>query len=628
MFSEIADIEQRRNTIKERFHDRDRAMDMIQLVRHGDIDRLFPDLFSDDIPKSVVANLVDIAARDLAEVMAPLPSLACASGNMRSDADRMRASRKNKIGYNYWNQSQLERQMYDFADSYNSHGFAVFVVEPDFECMQPKMRVENPMGCYYSLDRWGACTEYVKELTATAGELAALYPEYRGQILSIGEGKRRRENNSWLTIVRYMDKDRTVIYLPECNNLALATAANPCKRVPVAIMERFDLQGVPRGQFDDVLWVQLARSLMAIYQLQAADKSVNAPIALPDDVTEVSVGPDAVLRTSNPGAIQRVRLDVPRDSWMLADQLDKESKMGARYPDARTGGVKGSIITGRGVEAMMGTFDTQIKTFQVLAKQALETATSLCFELDAYLWPNMRKKINGTMSGKSYELEYVPARDIGDNYTTQVTYGFAAGMTPSQAIVTLLQLRGDKLIQRDTFRRALPFDVDPDEEQRGLDVEELEEGLKQGFMAMMQGIGPMMAQGADVQHVLMAAATAIETRQKGKPLHVAITEAMQPPKQPEQEGPPGPGEVAANQPPDGGGAPGAGPGPGGGPEDSGAVGQPGSGIRPSGLPQGVAPGQAGMGPGGMPGILSLISGMKNGKANNEASVMRKLPIGA
>jgi hypothetical protein len=627
VYSEIADIESRRNTIKERFSDRDRAMDMIQLVRHGDIDRLFPDLFSDDIPKSVVANLVDIAARDLAEVMAPLPNLACASGNMRSDADRLRASRKNKIGYNYWNKSQLERQMYDFADSYNTHGFAAFVVEADFDCMTPKIRVENPMGLYYSLNRWGECVEYIKETTATAGELAALYPEFRGQILSQGQDKRRRENNSWLTIVRYMDKDRTVIYLPECNNLPLASASNPCKRVPVAIMERFDLQSVPRGQFDDVLWVQLARSLMAIYQLQAADKSVNAPIALPDDVTEVSVGPDAVLRTSNPQAIQRVRLDVPRDSWMLSDQLDRESKMGARYPDARTGGVKGSIITGRGVEAMLGTFDTQIKTFQVLARQALETATALCFELDAYLWPNMRKKINGTMSGKSFEMEYVPARDIGDNYTTQVTYGFAAGMTPSQAIVTLLQLRGDKLIQRDTFRRALPFDVDPDEEQRGLDVEELEEGLKQGFMAMMQGIGPMMAQGADVQQVLMAAATAIETRQKGKPLHVAIQEAMKPPEAPPEEaqaaGPPG-GDQAGGP---------AASSPGGGPDDTGepnmgAVGQPGSGIRPSGLPQGVAPGQAGMGPGGMPGILSLISGMKNGKANSEASVMRKLPIGA
>lgn len=615
MFSKtITDIEAKRRQLKERFVERDRAMDMIQVVRHGDIDRLFPDLFSDDIPKSVVANLVDVAARDLAEVMAPLPNLACSAGNMRTDADRRKAALKNKIGHNYWAKSRLESGMFDFADSYNSFGFAAFVVEPDMKGYCPRIRVENPTGVYYSRDRWGNVVEYVKETCATAGELAALYPEFRGRILSMGSDRKQREGSSWLTIVSYRDAERTVVYLPECGDLILAEAANPLSRVPVAIMERFDLGRVPRGQFDDVVWVQLARSLMALYQIQAADKSINAPIAMPDDVTEVGIGPDAVLRTQNPQAIQRVRLDVPRDSWMLSEQLDRESKMGARYPDARTGGVKGSIITGRGVEAMLGTFDTQIKTFQVLATEALELATSLCFEMDVVLWPNMRKTINGTMSGKSFEVTYVPARDIQQNWSVSVTYGFAAGMTPSQAIVTLLQLRGDRLIQRDTFRRALPFDVDPDEEQRGLDVEEMESGLLQGFLSTLQGIGPMMAQGGDVMQVLTAASTAISARQKGRPLHEAIVEAFTPPEpEPTEELPPEgmPGEEG--MPPGGEGMEGLPPG-----------------MSPDGRQRGVAPGQAGQPPGGMPSIMSLIAEMK-GKTgstpNMQAGVLRKIPTG-
>lgn len=614
MSNTIVEIEERRRQIRDRFLDRDQAMDMIQLVRHGDIDRLFPDLFSDDIPKSVVANLVDVAARDLAEVMAPLPNLACSSGNMKTDADRARSARKNKIGSYYWRKSRLETQMFEFADSYNSYGFAVFVVEPDVPMQMPKIRVENPMGCYYGRNRWGEVTEFVKEWQATAGELADTFPEFRGQILSLGSGKKMREGSSWLTLVRYMDKDKTVIYLPECNNVMLAMARNPISRIPVHVVERFDLGNVPRGQFDDVIWVQLARSLMALYQLQAADKSINAPIAMPDDVTEVNIGPDAVVRTANPAAVQRVRLDVPRDSWMLSDQLDRESKVGARYPDARTGGVKGSIITGRGVEAMLGTFDTQIKTAQVLFAQALEEVTSRCFEMDTALWPNLRKTISGTMSGKSFELTYVPNRDIGPNTSCAVTYGFAAGMTPSQAIVTLLQLRGDKLIQRDTFRRSLPFDVDPDEEQRGLDVEELEEGLKQGFMALMQGLGPMMAQGGDVQTILMAAAKAIEDRTKGKPLHIAIQEALKPPPPP-----------AADAPMAGPQADGQGP-----PQAEGDQGQPPPGMQDNGLMRGVAPGQAGLPPGGMPAVMSLIAEMKGrtgSTPNLQAGIMRKVPIG-
>lgn len=606
MNQSIVKIEERRRQLRDRFVERDRAMDMIKLVRAGDIDRLFPDLFSDDIPKSVVANLIDVAARDLAEVMAPLPNLACASGNMKTDADRARSSRKNKIGQYYWTKSRLEIGMFDFADSYNSYGFGAFVIEPDFARECPVIRVENPCGLYYGRDRWGEVTEAVKEWRATAGELADMFPEHRAQILSLGEGKKHREGSSWLTLVRYMDARQTVVYLPECNNCVLAEAANPISRIPMVVVERFDLANVPRGQFDDVIWVQLARSLMALYQLQAADKSINAPIAMPDDVTEMPIGPDSVLRTQNPSAVQRVKLDVPRDSWMLSEQLDRETKAGARYPDARTGGVKGSIITGRGVEAMLGTFDTQIKTAQVLFKQALEEATARCFEMDVALWPNLRKTINGVMSGKSYELVYVPLRDIGDNTSCQVTYGFAAGMTPSQAIVTLLQLRGDKLIQRDTFRRALPFDVDPEEEQRGLDVEELEEGLKQGFMALMQGLAPMVVQGQDPMPILTAAAAAIEGRAKGTPLHKAIQQAMTPPE-------PEPTLEQPMTPPEMGGMPGEPALP--------------PGMRPNGLPQGVAYGQAGMPPGGMPAVQSLIAEMKGGRPNMQAGVLRKLPIG-
>ncbi len=615
--TDITTVEARRRALKDRFVDRDRHMDMVSLVRRGEIDRLFPDLFSDDIPKSVVANLVDVAARDLAEMMAPLPNLACAAGNMKTDADRHRASRKNRIGYYYWECSQLERQMYEFADSYNSHGFAVFLVEPDFKGKLPRIRAENPIGCYYALDRWGRVTEFAKETWASAGELAALYPEYYGQIMSLGEGKRQRGSDSHLTIVRWIDKTGTVVYLPECN-VTLASSPNPTVCPPVVVVERFGLDTVPRGQFDDVIWVQLARSLMALYQLSAAEKSVNAPLAMPDDVTELSIGPDAVLRTQNPQAIQRVRLDVPRDSWMLSDQLDRESKQGARYPDARTGGVKGSIITGRGVEAMLGGFDSQIKTAQVLFKQALELATSLCFEMDVSLWPNIRKTINGTMSGKSYEIQYVPARDISDNTNCSVTYGFAAGMTPSQAIVTLLQLRGDKLIQRDTFRRALPFDVDPEEEQRGLDVEDLEDGLKQGFMSLMQGIGPMMQSGGDPMKILKAASSAISDRAKGKPLHEAIMIALTP-----EEKPPDPNSVAASDPAAEGGPQGAGPG---------GEGEPTAlpGMQDNGMPRGVAPGQVAAGPGGMPSIMSLIAEMK-GKTgstpNLQAGIMRKIPTG-
>src|SRR5689334_19844266 len=100
--------------------DRDQDIDRVRLVRCGRIDELYTDFFADDLPKSVVGNIIDVAARDQAELVAPLPSLACASGNMTSNADEIRASKKNKIGSHYWAQSRLALLNVDYADSCGS----------------------------------------------------------------------------------------------------------------------------------------------------------------------------------------------------------------------------------------------------------------------------------------------------------------------------------------------------------------------------------------------------------------------------------------------------------------------------------------------------------------------------
>jgi hypothetical protein len=62
------------------------------------------------------------------------------------------------------------------------------------------------------------------------------------------------------------------------------------------------LDGEARGQFDDVFAVQLARARFAVLQIQAAEKSIQAPIAIPQDVQELALGPDSIMRSANPQA--------------------------------------------------------------------------------------------------------------------------------------------------------------------------------------------------------------------------------------------------------------------------------------------------------------------------------------
>ena len=66
--------------IKSRHGDRDTRMQNVLAVRQGRMRDVYPSLFPEGpFDKGIVANMVDVAARDLAEVLAPLPSFNCAS---------------------------------------------------------------------------------------------------------------------------------------------------------------------------------------------------------------------------------------------------------------------------------------------------------------------------------------------------------------------------------------------------------------------------------------------------------------------------------------------------------------------------------------------------------------------
>jgi len=86
----VQEVASKVERLKTRNMDRDRRMSDVLAVRQGRMQDVFYGQFSDEYPKPLIANMVDIAARDLAEVTAPLPAINCSSSNMSSDAARKR----------------------------------------------------------------------------------------------------------------------------------------------------------------------------------------------------------------------------------------------------------------------------------------------------------------------------------------------------------------------------------------------------------------------------------------------------------------------------------------------------------------------------------------------------------
>lgn len=571
----IEQVANRVDNIRSRNLERDaRNLDVLA-VRKGKISEVYPDFFPDGVDANVVANFIDIVARDLSEVMAPLPAVNCSAANAVNDRARKFADTRTRIASNYFNHSDLSVQMYSGADWYITYGFLPFVVELDEEAKLPRIRIENPVGAYPEFDRYGRCVAFAKRYTMTLGELVSAFPEYESQLL--GRPGYNQDLTAALEIIRYYDKDQTVIYVPSRKNLMLSRVNNPLGKMMVVVARKPSIDGELRGQFDDILGIQLLRNRFALLAMEAAEKSVQSPIVLPNDVQELQLGGDAVIRTANPQGVRRVELNIPQGAFTESTLLNQELRVGARYPEGRTGNVSASVVTGQGVQALMGAFDTQVKSAQAIFAASLRDVITLCFEVDEVIFPS-EKTIRGVDSGSPYEITYKPSKDIKKDYSADVRYGMLAGLNPAQGLIFMLQALGGGLISKDMAMRELPFTVNVTQELEKIEIEKMRDALLGSLTAYTQAIPQMATQGQDASEVVRKIATVIKARQKGQALEDAIEATFTP----EQQVPPA-------------GVP------------TQAVEQPSP--APEGAPVGGAPMAA---PQQAPDIMSLLSGLTGG----------------
>jgi len=533
----VKEIDAKLSRLRTKYAPRDQRMRDVLSVRQGDLSKVFPSMFSEDYPKPLVANFIDVAARDLAEAGAPMPSFNCSATNMVSDAQRKAADTRTRIANYYVSFSDLALQNYNNADWYNTYGMSIGMVEMDYEGNNPRIRMVDPTGAYPEIDRFGRTISLTQLIMSDADTLSAQFPEFADQIL---KKTNFQPGSPYMTMIRYHDAEQDLIYLPDRNNLVLSRVPNPIGKCLARVRIRPSLDNQARGQFDDVLAVQLARARFAILQIQAAEKSIQAPIAIPQDVQELALGPDAIMRSANPQGIRRVGLELPAGVFTESGVLERELRLGARYPESRSGQIDASVVTGRGVQALQAGFDTQIKAAQAQFARLFEELLALCFEVDEKIFGSIQKTIKGTDDGTPYTLKYIPSRDIKGEYGVDVRYGIMSGMDPNRAVIALLQMRSDKLVSRDYVRRELPVEINVTQEEQRVDIEEMRDSLRIAVAQYAQAIPQMAAQGQDPTQVVTRIAEVISGRQKGLSLESIVEKVFAPepePAQPEMQAP-------------------------------------------------------------------------------------------
>jgi hypothetical protein len=600
-------VEEVKNTYdryRRMYDDRDQRMNQVLMVRQGKMRDVYPDLFPDGpFENPIVANMVDIAARDLSEVIAPLPSFSCTSTSMASETQRKKADKRGEIVNGIVNFSDLQSQMFNAADRYVTYGFVPAQVEIDIDENMPRIKFFDSIGSYPVIDRYGRVTMFFQRMNKPTEELMAQYPEIAHLIYD-------KNNTSTISeIVRFHDKDQDLIFMPNRNNLVLDRAPNIMGECMIRVVKRPSIDDQSRGQFDDVLAIQVAKARYALLSLEAATKSVQAPIAMPLDSQELALGPDAIMRSSKPNEIRRVPLELPSNVFAQSQVLESELRLGSRFPEARTGNSDASIITGQGVKALMGGFDTQIKTAHAMFARTFTELLGLALKVDEKIFKDQEKQLKGVYNGTPYDIKYKPSRDIAGDYTVDIQYGLMAGLDPNRALVFGLQARGDKLISRDFLRRQMPFSFNATNEEQKVETEELRDAMKQAIASYAQAIPALASQGQDPSDILRKLSYVITERQKGTSIEVAIQEAFQPQN-------PAPAAAPGSVSPESMGMPS---------EGAAGDGQLPMGMSESGRMQGIAPGQ--IAPGGRPDVQSLLASLgARGEPNLQATVARRLPI--
>ena len=594
---------------------RDGRMQDVLAVRQGRMRDVYPDLFPEGpFDKGIVANMIDVAARDLSEVLAPLPSFNCSSSKMISDSARNFAEKRTRIVNGYLDHSEIQTQMYTAGDRYFTYGFVPSMVEVDMESRMPRIVFMDSIGAYPVFDRWNQIKACFFSFFKNRDELVAMYPDAESVI-----NGNSYSGNELIEVVRYHDAKVDLLFLPTRNGIVLESAKNPIGECLIEWTKRPGVDTDSHGQFDDVLAVQVAKSRFALLSLEAAQKAVQAPIVLPPDAQELSLGPDSVIRTANGERVRRVPIEVPQSAFAQQGVLDQELRQGSRYPNARGGEIDASVVTGRGVQALMSGFDTQIRTGQSMFARTFQNLIRKALKVDEMLFGAESKTLRGNSDGTPYEIRYRPEVDIKGDYTVDVQYGLMAGLDPNRALVFGLQARGDRLISRDFLRRQMPFALNATEEEQRVDVEEMRDALKQAVAGYAQAIPVLAQSGQDPGEILARLSAIILGRQKGQPIEKVVNEAFAPEPPPEATVP-GVDQLGVGQEAGIAGPPGESP-PGAGAE------QGAEGLSSSGLMRGVAPGQAGMPAGGRPDLQMLMASLgAGGEPNLSAGISRRMPI--
>ena len=270
-------------------------------------------------------------------------------------------------------------------------------------------------------------------------------------------------------------------------------------RCPVVENKRDTHDGEYRGSLDVMIpQLRVAQNLMARV-MEDVEFQIAAPILMEGIDNPEDWGPNAHLEGDGSGdaRIEVVRSPVNFEANQhIEGQLDAARRVG-KFPQQRSGEAGASIVSAKGTNAMMGTYNSEMAQTQRDSSDMLRQLLTVTAEYDVQ-WADTKKKVLGYDEGESFDLTYTPSKMFSnDDYRVVVTYGGGLGMEASQYMVQLATARNMGGMARRTFMQKSGLVDNAIHEEGEIFLEE----LSAGFLAFAM----QQAESGNVQPLMKAA---------------------------------------------------------------------------------------------------------------------------
>lgn len=511
----------------ERERDREGLRQQITTMKsiwHGEIPAGFHDYFHPDTNRHIL-NFIRLAWGDLKNLAAKEFQVFI-DPRKNSNAAHERAEKAEAACYAYGDHG-LRCQGVDYKGLMNvlawqicGFDVATGVVMADFENKMPFFSWRDPESHYppigYSPWKNPVLKDTMFVYDMKLGALCAQYPhlngEIRGKYLSniFGYGQTKRTEDSEVKVCEYYSDECWYLFILDDPGLVLFRSDEGDKNHPgvCPVVEFQASPGTsPRSMFADQVGLQVAMSRLLSQGIDYHDQLLYGPLFhTPLVGGDAETGPGATNQydpqfQGTPKA-ERLSPATSIEADRNIQMLMAISRVLNRNPENMQGA--GEANSAKAINELMKGLNS---TVQDGIWPAMEMSLPILFrkaaQMDINLWGNQKKSIYGdkpqrTKGQRSYDVTYIPNVDVRP-FVTDIKVERGIGLGGYQGFLEGLQRLGAKVISRKTFFEQFSDYKDPVNEERRVQLDQLEEVMWQKLIAQDQSGQLRMTAFADIK---------------------------------------------------------------------------------------------------------------------------------